>query len=108
MAEHGGADTEAQGATTYLLDIPDLVDAIRKWDSLDRSNLPSSALWYASLTTDGMGFAGEGRVTVHRVTLLARGIRRLCQKAGIPYLSPHKLRHGHAVHAIEQGVSMDK
>jgi integrase len=92
----------SKAATTYLLDIPDLVDEARNWDRVVTGKLPSSALWYASLTTDGMRITGRSSVTVHRVTFLAKGIRRLCEAAGIPYLSPHKLGHGHAVYAIER------
>ena len=28
-------------------------------------------------------------------------MRRLCEKAGVPYEPPHKLRHGHAVYALK-------
>lgn len=45
-------------------------------------------------------------MTVHRETFLARGVRRLCEAADIPYLSPHKLRHGHAVYAIERALTV--
>lgn len=96
----------SKAATTYLLEIPELLEAVREWDSLVRGSLPSEALWYASLTTDGMRFTGKSRVTVHRASFLARGVRRLCQAAGVPYLSPHKLRHGHAVYAIERAQTI--
>ena len=33
---------------------------------------------------------------------MADGLRDLCELAGIPYLSPHKLRHGHAVYVMRR------
>ena len=96
----------SKAATTHLLDIPDLLQTVQEWDSLVRENLPATALWYASLSTDGMRFTAKSNVTVHRATFLARGIRRLCEAADVPYLSPHKLRHGHAVYGIERAQTV--
>jgi integrase len=33
---------------------------------------------------------------------VAQGLRELCVAAGLAYLSPHKLRHGHAVYALRR------
>jgi len=96
----------SKAATTHLLEIQDLLESVRGWDSLVRGELPSTALWYASLSTDGMSFSGKSKVTVHRASFLGRGVRRLCKAAGVPYLSPHKLRHGHAVYGIERSQTV--
>jgi hypothetical protein len=39
-------------ATTYLLDIPDLLSVVKDWDNEVRSILPSNGLWFASLSPD--------------------------------------------------------
>ena len=95
-----------KAATTYLLDIPDLLHTVGGWDSLVWASLPPTDLWYAALTTDGMDFLGGGKRTVTRRNFLARGIRRLCNAAGIPYLPPHSLRHGHAVYALKKAKTV--
>ena len=33
---------------------------------------------------------------------VAKGLKELCQVAGVPHSSPHKLRHGHAVYALKR------
>lgn len=33
-------------------------------------------------------------------------VRLICKRAGVPYQSPHKLRHGHVVHALKQARNM--
>ena len=33
-------------------------------------------------------------------------MRLICERAGVPYQSPHKLRHGHVVHALKQARNM--
>ena len=37
-----------------------------------------------------------------RAQPFAHGLRRMCERAGVPYRSPHKLRHSHAVYALER------
>ncbi len=95
-----------KAATTYLLDIPDLVQIVTRWDSLVRAELPPDALWYASLTRDGMHFTGNTYAGKDRRSAVAKGIRRLCQYADITYHSPHKLRHGHVVYAMQRAKTI--
>lgn len=42
----------------------------------------------------------------NRRTSLLKRMRLLCQRAGVPYLSPHKCRHGHAVYARQHAKDM--
>ena len=37
---------------------------------------------------------------------MADGLRDLCELVGIPYLSPHKLQHGHAVYMMRRAKDM--
>lgn len=83
-------------ATTYLLNIPELVEVVREWDCEVRK-VSSDGLWFAHLATEtetilsGSQQAGEHRHTRARIDL-----KSWLNKVGLPYHSPHKFRHGHA------------
>lgn len=49
--------------------------------------------------------SGE-RSPSNEVLVKAEDIRLICKKAGIPYLSPHKLRHGHTVYALKRAQNV--
>ncbi len=90
-------------ATTFLLDIPDLLETVRGWDDLVRARLGQNAMWYPNLSVT----PGEKDVAAaDQVRTRARSVRRelewLCQQAGVPYRGPHMFRHGHVVHALER------
>ena len=73
---------------------------VKSWDDMVRKSLPDTTLWYASLTTDGTGFTGSRRMAKRRPYQAARRFQVLCERAGVPALSPHKIRHGYAVHTL--------
>jgi site-specific recombinase XerD len=103
-----GVQTKNQKhATTYLLDVPLLMDVVRAWDSVVRSQLPPSAMWYAPINCDW----SDRTVTPempgkNRNISLGKRLKKLSQMAGVPYKSPHKYRHGHAVYALLQAKTM--
>jgi site-specific recombinase XerD len=66
-----------------------------------REQLAVNALQYASLNTDGTALTGATVAGMDRRSMVAKGIRRLCQHAGIAHHSSHKLRHGYAVDALK-------
>ena len=90
----------SKSASTFLLDIPDLLEVVKQWDNRVRDKLPSEALWYATLTRDGMGFTGQTQPGSGRRKSVAQSLKQLCKSADLPYRSPHSLRHGHAVYAF--------
>jgi site-specific recombinase XerD len=95
-----------KAAITYLLDIPDLFARIETWDRQVRATLSPEALWYATLANDGMHLT-ETRVAFEgRNNVIQRDLKVICQRAGLPYKSPHKLRHGHAVYALKLARDM--
>lgn len=93
----------SKAAITYMLNIPDLVKVAREWDSFLRTSLPENAYWYAyldnlqQLTTnfEGRKNAEGGRQEFNK------DLKAFCERAGVEYLSAHKLRHGHAVYALK-------
>jgi integrase len=91
----------SKSATTFLLDIPDLLAVVREWDARVREALPPEAMWYANLSGAGVRHVETVTEQVRgRVHTLYHDLRRLCEMAGVTYLSPHKLRHGHVMHAL--------
>lgn len=87
-------------AETYLVNVPDLLRVVRRWDKLARARLPESALWYAPLGPAGVELQAGQPGSSYRREKVSAALRRLCELAGVQYRSPHKLRHGHAVYAL--------
>jgi site-specific recombinase XerD len=104
--ELGVATKNGKAATTYLLNIPKLLDVVRSWDVVVRSGSSLAVMWYSRLKYN----PAADKVTVDKTTvgnvrhsgLVANALKRLCRSVGISYRSPHKLRHGHAVYALKQ------
>ncbi len=103
-----GVETKnSKSATTYLLDIPDLLNVVERWDAFVRSQLPPTAMWY----TPVMSHWGEQTLSAdppgaNRNVAVAKRIRNLFKVAGLPYRSPHKFRHGHAVYSLQHAKTM--
>ena len=90
-----------KAAVTHLLDIPDLLAVVEEWDAYIRTQLPPSGLWYPVLA----GSFGRLRIRdasagKFRYETVRQNIRRLFKLAGLPPMSPHKFRHGHAVFGL--------
>lgn len=87
-----------KSAITHLLEIADLLEFVARWDTYVRSQL-ETGYWYTvidpltlRLTPDAPG--------EFRAKILSRGLARLFEAAGLPAMSPHKFRHGHAVYGL--------
>jgi hypothetical protein len=94
-------------ATTYLLEIPDLLAPVASWDAFVRSRLTRTAMWYPPIISQW----GEQELSPdppgrHRNVSLARRMHKLFEAARLPYKSPHKFRHGHAVYALRHARTM--
>ena len=105
VASGPSCSANRKAAITFLLEIPELLEVVRHWDDLVRKN-PHESLWYATLTRDGMTLTSTTAAHLGRGDLVERDLRIACALAGVPYLSPHKLRHGHIVHALKQARTM--
>jgi integrase len=105
LPELGVRTKNRKAALTYLLDIPELLAVVSDWDRLVRLH-PPETLWYATLTRDGMTMTVTTAAHLGRSDLVPRDLRPVCALAGVPYLSPHKLRHGFAVYALKLASNM--
>lgn len=75
------------------------------WDEHVRS-LPHDSLWYATLAKDGMKVTATTNAYNGRKDAIEEDTRLICARANVPYLSPHKLRHGHVVYALKLAHNM--
>lgn len=94
-------------ATTYLLNIPELLTVVRQWDDYVRQHLPESAMWFAHI----IGQWGEQRLASDmpadsRGNHFNRRLKTLLIKAGVAHRSSHKFRHGHAVFGLQHARSL--
>lgn len=107
LPERGVRTKNRTAAKTYLLNIPDLLAVVRTWDTLlATSHFPPSTLWYSTLSRDGMTLTPTARAFDGRHNTVQKDIRLICELAGVPYLSPHKLRHGHTVYALKRTANV--
>ncbi len=105
LPEAGVRTKNRKAAITYLLNIHKLLDVCKQWDRRVRA-LPRESLWYSTLSTDGMKLKATTKAYAGRNDVIERDVRLICERAGVPYQSPHKLRHGHVVHALKQARNM--
>jgi integrase len=97
----------SKSATTYLLELPDLLAVIVKWDSFVRAQLPPEAMWYSPIVVrwSGASLSAQPAGTQRHIAL-ARRLQQLFIAAGLQPRSPHKFRHGHAVWALQHARTM--
>ena len=98
----------SKAANTYLLpasELPDLHRITQAWHTKALAAVGPRGMWYTLLEPSGE-FALNQVPGEHRSAGLRRRLMLLCGRAGIGYLSPHKLRRGHIVWASERCQSM--
>jgi len=96
-----------KSATTYLLEIPELLSVVKEWDAFVRAQLPPTAMWYTPTVSQW----GQQRLSANppgdnRNIALVKRVRKLFAAVGLPYKSPHKFRHGHAVYGLLRARDM--
>ena len=107
LPEFGVRTKGHKAAVTYIVPIPEILCVVERWDRLLRdSQLPPSALWYATITRDNSTLTATTRAFRGRNNTVQKDIKKLCDACGVPYLNPHKLRHGFVVHAIKKARNM--
>ncbi len=89
-------------ATTYILNIPELIEVVKDWDDFVRSQLTNNHPWFANISPENgeldqdNSFIGKNRHHGAR-----KDLKEWLNKVGLPYHSPHKFRHGFAVYTIK-------
>lgn len=95
---------------TTLLNIPELLKIVWEWDKEVRMHFPHNQTWYAPIRRDrgsfGQFYITGGKASPYRSKELRREMQKLCNRAGVPFLSAHKLRHGHAVFGIKNAQNI--
>jgi len=106
LPEKGVRTKNRKAAVTYLLRIPELMTIVTEWDDFVNRNLSQNDLWYPVLTRDGDGLVAGRLANENRVSAFSKRLKILCARADIPYLVPHRLRHGHVVYALKNVKDM--
>jgi len=90
-------------ATTYLVNIPDLVEVVSNWDKLVRGHLPDNFPWFAALSPEtGLLDSTIKDIGNHRDSRARKDLQIWLDRVGLPYHSPHKFRHGTAVYSLKR------
>ncbi|MEM2112495.1 MAG: site-specific integrase [Candidatus Bathyarchaeia archaeon] len=84
--------------TTYLLEIPELLEFVYGWRGLVQAAYPSDALWFAPLTSTGEFNTCVTSYNENRASVLRRDMKEFAQKHNLKYYSPHCYRRGHAIY----------
>ena len=75
---------------------------MREWDDEIRKHLSEDSFWFAPLSPETGTFdANITRVGEHRNQRVIKDLKDWLSRVGLPYHSPHKFRHGHAVFSIK-------
>jgi integrase len=96
-------------ATTYLLNIPELLEVVKDWDDFVRSQLTNDHPWFANISPEtgkldqDNSFIGENRHHGAR-----KDLKEWLEKVGLPYHSPHKFRHGFAVYSLKHAKDISQ
>jgi integrase len=94
-------------ATTFLLNIPELLDPVRRWDAIVRTSLTASTPWYAPIAhTWGDQYLSSEEPGSSRSNALQKRLEILFSLANVEFKSPHKFRHGHAVYGLLHAQTM--
>ncbi len=101
-----------KASITTMLNIPELMAIVRKWDNEVRAIYPLNQTWYAPVQPQ-RGKFGRFLITNHiasplRSKELRKEMVKLCKMAGVKFRSAHKLRHGHAVFGIKNAKNIQE
>jgi integrase len=112
LPEEGVQTKNDKAAVTFLLPIPDLLSIVKDWhDHL--CNHPGSetmAFYPALYKNEGYSKIPKNKILTGlikgnyngRMYAFQKGLVELCDRAGLPFLSAHKLRHGHGVYGVKK------
>ncbi len=110
LPSKGVQTKNSKAAITTFLNIPELIDVIKKWDDYVRKYAPDG-LWHSMLKTTGIGSLVTERRTKSPEGMrmqLTEQMKKLCDLTGVEYKSPHKLRHGHGIYGIKNAKDIEQ
>ncbi len=97
-----------KSAITYLLEIPELLATIERWDRIVRPQLPLTAAWYAPIVNrwgeQTLSAIAPGK---NRTVATNKRLKALFVRAGRKPKSAHKFRHGHAVYGRQHAPTIN-
>ncbi|MBN1182212.1 MAG: tyrosine-type recombinase/integrase [Bacteroidales bacterium] len=103
-----GVETKnKKSATTYLLKIDPLLEVIRDWDQFIRKHLSDNSFWFAHISPIDECLDQDNFFSgTHRDQRARKDLKEWMVKVGLPYHSPHKFRHGHAVYFMQRAKDL--
>ena len=105
--ELGVHTKNSKKATTFLINIPDLLVPVRRWDAIVRPVLPPTTPWYAPIDHCwGEQSLSNEEPGKWRLNGLEKRLKLLFSLANLEFKSPHKFRHGHAVFGLLHAHTM--
>lgn len=103
--EWGVHTKNGKKATTFLLNVPDLYPVIEEWD-LKVRHLPEDSIWFANFNTNSNQTMKPAFYNSAKYQRARNDLQDWLERIGMPYYSPHKFRHGHAVYALKEAKNM--
>lgn len=90
-------------STVFLLEIPELIEVVTAWDNKVNQILKPDDLWFATFSPATKDFVLDYQsVGKYRSDRARKDLKVWLQRVGLPYHSPHKFRHGHAVYGLKR------
>lgn len=89
--------------TVFLLDIPELLEVVAAWDAKVKQILGPDVPWFAPFSNITRDFElNYKEVGNYRSDKARKDLRAWLKRNKLPYHSPHKFRHGHAVYGLKR------
>lgn len=86
--------------TTYLLDIPDLIEVIKAWDYKVNKVFSPDGLWFAPFSpVTGHLDIHNKNLGKYRADRARKDLKEFLNRIGCEYHSPHKFRRGYAIYS---------
>lgn len=95
-----------KAAVTTLLPLNDLIAIATEWDDLVSAELPAMSMWFAVTAGNRLTVTPRANDDT-RGNSVRKGLKWLCQRAGIPYRGAHALRHGHALYGMQHARTVE-
>lgn len=89
-------------STSFLLEIPELLEVVFAWDYKIRKIFKPDDPWFAPFSPLTLDFDPEYQdIGKHRSDRARKDLKAWLKRVRLPYHSPHKFRHGFAVYGLK-------